>query len=297
MTPTVRMRDDAAMGHRWAATQSVLGVAVGMALATLSGCAIPSGQPQAAPSCEHQDLATLYPEIFTFGTDQPAYPPWYIGDNPANGEGFESAVAYAVAERLGYGPEQVRWVRIPFNTAMAPGAKPFDADLSQFSITDQRREIVDFSAPYYDVTQAVVALRGSPAAAATSQDDLRPLRIGAQVGTTSSGAARSVGALEPVAVYNTNVEAKRALAEGQIDALVLDLPTAITIQAELADSLIVGQLPTSGEPVEQLGMVLDKDSRLTGCVSQAVEALRDDGVLDELERRWLSDGTRPRTLS
>lgn len=282
------------MGHRWTAAQSVIGVAV---LAAVAGCAIPSGAPQAPPVCAHADLPTLYPQIFTFGTDQPAYPPWYIGDNPTNGEGFEAAVAYAVADRLGYPPEQVRWVRIPFNTAMAPGPKPFDADLSQFSITDQRREVVDFSAPYYDVAQAVVALRHSPAAAATGQDDLRPLRIGAQVGTTSSGAARAVGAVEPVIVYDTNADAKRALADGQIDALVLDLPTAVTIQAELADSVIVGQLPTTGEPAEQLGMVLDKDSALTACVSQAVEELRDDGVLDDLERRWLSDGQRPRKLS
>ena len=181
------------------------------------------------------------PGIFTFGTDQPVYPPWYIGDNPANGEGFESAIAYAVAAKMGYVRDDVRWVRVPFNAALAPGPKTFDANLSEFSITEQRKAAVDFSSPYFDVTQAVVTVKSSPAAAVRTLDGLKSLRLGVQVGTTSYTAATSVDGSVPVAVYNTNGDAKMALSNGEIDALVADLPTAFAVAGELRDGLMVGQ--------------------------------------------------------
>ena len=262
-----------------------------LAAAALVGCAQAAQPPAAAglSQCTKDALDTLYKGVFTVGTDQPVYPPWYMGDNPENGEGFESAVAYAVAARLGYPREDVRWVRVPFNAALAPGAKEFDASLAEYSITDQRKAAVDFSSPYFDVTQAVVTVKSSPAAAARSVAALRPLRLGVQVGTTSYTAATAVNGANPVSVYNTNVDAKMALGNGEIDALVADLPTAFAVAGELRDGVIVGQLPSEAGGVEQFGIVLDKDSSLTRCVSSAVDALRADGTLAALQETWLAE--------
>ncbi|WP_197378684.1 ABC transporter substrate-binding protein [Mycolicibacterium mengxianglii] len=244
--------------------------------------------------CAKDSLKTLTAGRLTFGTDQPAYPPWFIDDDPASGQGYESAVAYAVAEKLGFDKDEVTWVRVPFNAAIAPGAKTFDANLSEFSITDERKNAVDFSAPYYDVTQAVVTVKSSPAAAAKTLDALRALRVGAQVGTTSYTAADALKPTEPVAVYNNNDDAKAALLSNQIDALVLDLPTAFAVQAELDDGLIVGQLPATTDKPEQFGIVLDKGSPLTPCVSSAVDELRSDGTLAQLQKQWLDEaGSAP----
>ncbi len=257
----------------------------------LAGCAPIPGPPPATglSQCTRDSLDTLYRGVFTFGTDQPVYPPWYMGDNPENGEGFEAALAYAVAAKLGYPGEDVRWVRVPFNAALAPGAKEFDASLAEFSITDQRKAAVDFSEPYFEVTQAVVAVKSSPAAGARSVDDLKPLRLGVQVGTTSYTAATAVKGVTPVAVYNTNLDAKMALSTGEIDAVVVDLPTAFAVANELRDGVIVGQLPAVADEVEQFGIVLSKDSTLTRCVSSAVGALRDDGTLAALQTKWLAE--------
>ena len=145
-----------------------------------------------AANCNKDALGTLYPGIFTFGADQPVYPPWYMGDNPSNGEGFESALAYAVAGKLNYSRDDVRWVRVPFNAALAPGPKTFDANLSEFSITEPRKAAVDFSSPYFNVTQAVVTVKTSPAASAKSLEALKSLRLGVQVGTTSHTAAATL---------------------------------------------------------------------------------------------------------
>ena len=274
---------------------AVLGVLV--LVATTACAATPAATVPPPLNCGKDDLPTLYKGIFTFGTDQPAYPPWYIGDNPANGDGFESAVAYAVAEKLGYAADEVRWVRVPFNTAMTAGPKAFDANLSEFSITAQRRELVDFSAPYYNVSQAVVTTLSSEAAEATSLADLRSVTLGAQVGTTSSTAAREVAADRPIALYNTNVDAKLALSSGKIDALVLDLPTAVSVQGELESAVIIGRLPPGSGTVEQFGIMADKNSQLTPCLSKAVDELRDEGTLAALEAHWLADGSVPPMLS
>ena len=182
-------------------------------------------------------------------------------------------------------------MRVPFNAAIAPGPKDFDFDINEFSITPERAEAVDFSTGYYDVTQAVIALEGNPASGAASLADLKDVRIGAQVGTTSFTAVESVIApTTEAAVFNTNDDAKQALANGQVDAIVVDLPTAFYITAaELDNGLIIGQLPAAqGVPVEQFGLVLDKGSSLTSCVSAAVDGLRAEGTLDELAQEWLS---------
>jgi polar amino acid transport system substrate-binding protein len=268
------------------------------ALAAITACAPVSNKTATATSdkCTKDVVGTLYSGIFTFGTDQPVYPPWYMGDNPASGEGFEAAIAYAVAAKMNYARDDVRWVRVPFNAALAPGPKTFDANLSEFSITEQRKAAVDFSSPYFDVTQAVVTVRSSPAAGVKTVQQLKRLRLGVQVGTTSYTAATSVNGDVPVEVYNTNGDAKMALSNGEIDALVADLPTAFAVANELRNGLMVGQLPSASGDVEQLGIVLDKGSPLTRCVSWAVDTLRGDGTLAKLEQAWLTDAGKAPVL-
>ena len=264
-----------------------------LAAVLLAAACAPADQPAppaTGATCEPGALPTRTPGTLTVGTDQPVYPPWYVDDDPANGRGFESAVAYALAEELGYPREQVTWTRVPFNAAIQPGPKPYDVNLTEFSITDERRQAVDFSAPYYDVRQALVALDGNRFAGARSIAELREARLGAQVGTTSYEVIQQQIRPEAApAVFNTNDDAKLALTAGHVDAIVVDLPTAFYItSAELDGGKIVGQLPPGTGTPEQFGAVLDKSSPLTGCVSQAVERLRADGTLARLEQEWLA---------
>jgi len=267
------------------------------ALTIFAASACAPADPTTAPTqtsvdgvpCTKDKLSTLTAGKFTFGTDQPVYQPWFVDDDPSNGKGFESAVAYALAAELGYGKDDVIWTRVPFNAAIQPGKKSYDADLNEFSITEERRQAVNFSAPYYDVDQAAIALKSSKAASVKSLADLKKVKIGAQVGTTSFTAAKRLTPEQEVAVYNTNDDAKAALRAGQIDVLVVDLPTAFFItSAELEDGTILGQIPAGDGKPEQFGIVLDKDSPLTGCVSAAIESLRSNGTLAKIEQEWLS---------
>jgi polar amino acid transport system substrate-binding protein len=258
---------------------------------TESGSSESSAAPSDTTDCTPEALQTLEPGTLTIATDQPAYEPWMVDDDPTNGEGFEAAVAYAVAEELGYSEDEVTWTRVPFNAAIQPGPKEFDFDINQFTITKRRERAVDFSSPYYTAVQAVVTTGTSPAATATSLADLKPLRIGAQIATTSLDAVTEVIAPDEGAqIFNSNDDAKLALENGQVDAIVVDLPTAFYItSAELADGKIVGQLAGTGTGGDQFGLLLDKDSPLTACVSGAVDALTADGTLAALEQEWLSD--------
>ncbi|KIZ17187.1 ABC transporter substrate-binding protein [Streptomyces natalensis] len=267
-------------------------------LVTAVGCApqdeSPGGGSAAGQgkSCDRGKLATVASGKLTVGTDKPAYAPWFADDDPANGKGFESAVAYAVAKRLGYGKDAVRWRTVPFNNAFAPGEKTFDFDINQISISASRKQAVAFSSGYYDVRQAVVALKGSKAAKAKSVADLKDAKLGAQVGTTSLDVINdTIRPGKSVAVFQKNDLAKSALRNGQIDALVVDLPTAFYItSAEVKDAEVVGQFRSEGGAAkEQFGLVLDKESRITGCVSAAVDALRKNGTLAALEKKWLTD--------
>ncbi|WP_369168521.1 ABC transporter substrate-binding protein [Streptomyces sp. R28] len=280
------------------ALRRAVAVATTALLATALGCAPqPDDKPADAPSgsagntCAKGKLATQTTGKLTIATDEPAYEPWFKDDKPANGEGFESAVAYAVAKQLGYDKSAVVWQSVPFNKAFAPGEKTFDFDINQVSISDERKKAVDFSAGYYDVRQAVIALKGTKAAKAKSIADLKGLKLGAQVGTTSLDYIDDVvKPTQETAAYAKNDQAKSALKNGQVDAIVVDLPTAFYITAaEVTDATIVGQFENQGAAPEQFGLVLDKGSALTACVTDAVDALRKDGTLDKLEQQWLSD--------
>ena len=225
----------------------------------------------------------------TIGTGNPAYSPWVLNDAPEAGEGFEAAVAYAVAEKLGFAEEDVVWVRTTFDEAIAPGAKNFDFNLQQYSITEERKANVDFSSPYYETAQVVVTTEGSAAAGATSIADLQGYLIGAATGTTSFDAIASVIApTQDALAFNSNDDAKAALTNGQVDAIVLDLPTALYASCcELDGGKIIGQLPTAAKG-DQFGLVLDKGSKLTAAVTKALDDLRADGTLAALEEKWLT---------
>jgi polar amino acid transport system substrate-binding protein len=248
-----------------------------------------------AETCTKDSLETLTPGTLTIGTDSPAYEPWFVDDDPSNGKGYESAVAYAIAEQLGYSTDEVQWVTVPFNAVVSPGEKKFDFDVNQVSITEQRRKAVDFSSGYYDVRQTVITNAGSAIDGATSIADLADARLGAQVGTTSYTAiTETIGTSEQPAAFDTNDQAVQSLKNGQIDGIVVDLPTAYYMTAvQLDKGKIVGQLPLPDGDVEQFGAVLDKGSPLTDCVSQAVDALREDGTLDQLASEWLEQQGAP----
>jgi polar amino acid transport system substrate-binding protein len=254
-----------------------------------------SGSPSPTSTCSPDSLQTLTPGTLTIATGEPAFEPWVVGDKPESGEGFEAAVAYAVAEQLGYTADQVAWVRTTFDGAIAPGPKTFDFNLQQYSITEDRKKVVDFSSGYYSLTQAVVSYAGSPIATATSVSELTSAKLGAAVGTTSLQAIENqIQPTEKAQVFNDNSAAVTALKNKQIDGLVVDLPTAFYLSAvEIPKGVIVGQLPDSADEKEQLGLLLAKDSPLTQCVTSAVDALREDGSLAELETTWLAGGGAP----
>jgi polar amino acid transport system substrate-binding protein len=272
----------------------------GLILASIAACATDDassdsqGPSAAAMACTADALPVRTAGKITVGTDKPAYPPWFDNDDPADGKGFESAVAYQVAQRLGFARENVTWTSVTFNNAIAPGPKNFDFDINEFSITPERRNAVDLSAPYYSVRQVVITTKGSKVARAKSIAELTKAKIGAQVGTTSYQEITDV--IKPGTkpqVFNNNDDVKAALTNGTIDAAVVDLPTGFFMTAaEIKDGVILGQLPQVGAP-EQFGLVLDKGSALTACVSQAVNELSQDGTLAVLEKSWLSDAGAP----
>jgi polar amino acid transport system substrate-binding protein len=246
---------------------------------------------ESADACATDSLPLRKAGQLTVGTDSPAYEPWFVDNDPANGKGFESAVAYAVAEQLGFSADQVTWVKVPFNKSYAPGPKDFDFDINQISITPERAEVVDFSDGYYSAAQAVIALEGTAGAEAASLDDLKGLRLGAQTGTTSLTAIRDViqPETDPAVFEDTNA-AKSALQNDQVDAILADLPTAFYISAvEIPKSAIIGQFQPETGDQEEFGMLFEKGSGLVDCVNQALTALREDGTLDAIEQEWLSD--------
>jgi polar amino acid transport system substrate-binding protein len=243
---------------------------------------------ETASSCPTGELETASDGVLTIATDKPAYPPYFEDDEPTNGEGFESAVGYAIANQLGYPKAKVKWTVEPFDSSYAPGPKNFDFDLNEISITPAREKAVDFSTPYYKANQAVVALDGSDATKAKTLADLKDTKIGVQINTTSLSAVEEE--IEPSSqpeVFNNSNDVVTALKNGQVEAVVVDLPTALYLTAaQVENATVVGQFgKASGE---EWGALLSRESALTGCVSEAVEALETSGELKQLTQRWMS---------
>jgi polar amino acid transport system substrate-binding protein len=241
-----------------------------------------------ASDCTPAKLQTQSAGQLTVATDEPAFPPYFIDNDPTNGKGFESAVAYAIAGQLGYKKPEVKWVVEPFNSSYAPGPKDFDFDVNQISITPPREKQVDFSSPYYTANQGVVALKGSDASKATSLAELKSAKLGVQIGTTSLDAVNEK--IQPdnePQVYNSSSDVVTALKNHQIDATVVDVPTALYLTAvQVPEATVVGQFSAPGG--DQWGALLAKGSPLTACVSKAVDDLRASGELGKLNQRWMS---------
>jgi polar amino acid transport system substrate-binding protein len=256
----------------------------------------------AAASCDKGQLELVSAGKLTVGTDNPAFGPWFGGgtpkgskwefNDPSTGEGFESAVAYAVADKLGFTKPEVAWVVVPFNNSFKPGPKDFDFDINQISVTADRDRAVDFSDSYYDVNQALVALKGTQIANAKSQADLKQYRLGSQIGTTSLGYINdSIQPEKDARVYDTSNDVVAALNAKQIDGLVVDLPTAFFLVGaeEVKNGTVVGQFPSAGGEQEHFGMLFEEGNPLRGCVNGALTELKDDGTLEQIQQEWLSE--------
>ena len=246
-----------------------------------------STTPTTAAACQKADLALVTPGTLTIATDSPAFPPYVIDDDPTNGKGFESAVGYAIADQLGFAPAEVKWIRVPFNSTFAPGPKKYDFDLNQVSISAKREKGADFSTPYYTTPQGVLVAGDSSFVGITSVAELKDAQIGVQVGTTSLDAVNAVIApSKQVRVFNSSNDVVRALKNGQVDAIVTDLPTTIYLRDAVVDgSKLVGQFPAPGG--NDWGAALEKGSALTPCVSAAVTALKTSGKLDAITEEWI----------
>jgi polar amino acid transport system substrate-binding protein len=279
-----------------------------LGLALVAGCgedddADQGAAPTSAPSCEKADLELISAGKLTIGTDNPAFPPWFEGgtpegsdweiNDPSTGEGFESAVAYAVADKLGFGEDEVEWVVVPFNNSFRPGEKSFDFDINQISVTEERDRAVDFSDSYYDVNQALVAINDTPITEATSLADLEQYQLGAQVGTTSLAYIQeNIQPDQEPRVYDTSNDVVAAINAKQIDGIVVDLPTAFFLVGaeEVKNGTVVGQFPSVGGQ-EHFGMLFEDGNQLRDCVNGALAELKDDGTLDEIQQEWLSEKT------
>jgi polar amino acid transport system substrate-binding protein len=255
----------------------------------------------AASSCANKDdLNLVTTDQLTIGTDNPAFPPWFGGtphkpwqvSDPNSGQGYESAVAYAVAKQLGFDKSDVKWLHVPFNTSFAPGPKSFDFDINQISFTPARAKVVGFSDSYYDVNQSVVVNKGTPIASVTTVAGLKPYKLGAQLGTTSYQFIKdTIQPSKQPSVFPSNAGAVQALKNKQIDGLVVDLPTAFYVTAvQVPNSKVLGQFPAAPGG-EHFGMVFQKGNSLRTCVNQALAELRSNGTLEQLQQKWLAKAT------
>jgi polar amino acid transport system substrate-binding protein len=259
----------------------------------------------AASSCSKDAVSLVTPAQLTIGTDNPAFPPWFGGtphkpwqvSDPNSGQGYESAVAYAVAKQLGFDKNEVMWLHVPFANSYAPGPKPFDFDINQISFTPARAKVVDFSDSYYDVNQSVVVNKGTPIASAASVAALKPYELGAQLGTTSYQFIKdTIKPSKQPSVFPSNAAAVQALKNKQIDGLVVDLPTAFYVTAvQVPNSKVLGQFPAA-RGGEHFGMVFQKGNPLVTCVNKALTTLRDNGTLKQLQQQWLAKATGAPTL-
>jgi polar amino acid transport system substrate-binding protein len=271
-------------------------------LAAIAALAAVAAGAVAAPGSTAASCPTVTDGQLTIGTDNPAFPPWFGGgsktskwkiNDPSTGKGYESAVAYAIAKRLGYAKAQVKWTFVPFNKSFAPGSKSFDFDINQISITPARAKVVSFSKSYYDVNQAIVVNKGTKIAAVRGIKGLEQYKLGAQLGTTSFQFIKDrIKPAQQPSVFNSNATAVLALKNKQIDGLVVDLPTAFFVTAvQVPNGKILGQFENKGKTTDSFGVVLAKGNPLTACVNKAVTALRGNGTLKNLQRIWLAKAT------
>jgi polar amino acid transport system substrate-binding protein len=277
-------------------------VAAAIAAASIGGRGEIAAAAPEATSCAKADLKLVKAGQLSIGTDNPAFPPWFGGgeikgtpwkiNDPSTGKGFESAVAYAVAKRLGFPSTEVKWVYTPFNKAIAPGRKAFDFAINQISYTPERAKVLSFSASYYNVNQSIVGLKGKPIASVRSIAGLRKYKLGAQLGTTSyQYIVRNIKPTKSPAVYDTNDAAVAALKNGQINGLVVDLPTAFYVTAvQVPNGKIIGQFPSIGGQ-EHFGMVFQKGNPLVTCVNRALAQMKRTGVLQRIQQIWLAKVT------
>jgi len=242
-----------------------------------------------ADTCATDQLALVTPGQLTVATDKPAYPPYFEDNDPSNGKGFESAVAYAIAKQLGFSADKVKWVVVPFDSSYAPGDKNFDFDVNQISITAPRQKVVDFSTPYYTAPQAIIVPKGSPYAGKTSLADFQGATIGVQIGTTSLDAVSAqIKPTTQAKVFNNSNDVVAAFKQKQVDAIVTDLPTALYLTAAVLDNAVVaGQFNAPGG--DQWGALLQKGSKLTPCVDKALDTMKSDGTLDNLTMTWMAE--------
>ena len=262
--------------------------------------AVDTGAAEPDP-CAPEELTLVNEGTLTIGTDNPAFPPWFQDAEGAPWDptteptqmGYEAAVAYAVAGELGFSDDQVQWIAVPFATSFRPGPKDFDFDINQISYVPARDEAVDFSDSYYDVEQAVVVLKNSEFAGATTLAELSGAKLGAQVGTTSYDAI--VNTIQPdqdPSVYDRNDDAVNALKNGQIDGIVVDYPTSLFVTAVQApNATTIGRLPAEGQ--EYFGMVFEEGNPLRDCVNEAIASLRESGELDTIAEEWIEGSAPP----
>ena len=267
--------------------------------AALAASATASPSARAGSRCSTDNLNLVTSGTLTIGTDNPAFPPWFGGgekkgsdweiNDPTTGQGYESAVAYEVARRLGFTRSQVEWIAVPFNKSFAPGKKQFDFFVNQVSFKPVRARAVSFSVSYYNVNQAVVGLKGKPIARVRTIAGLKPFKLGAPIGTTSYDViVNRVKPDEDPAVFDTLNDAVTALKNGQIDGLVVDFPSTGFITAvQVPKGVVVGRFPTSGVQ-EYFGLVFQRGNSLVACVNAQLRRMRADGTLKRLEQRWLS---------
>jgi len=251
------------------------------------GSSSSSSSTTAAANCDKASLATITKGQLTLGTDKPAYPPYFADDKPENGKGFESAVAYAIAKQLGFSSAEVKWTVVPFDSSYAPGPKKFDFDVNQISITPARQKVVSFSTPYYTAPQAVVVQKAGKFAAVKSLAELKDASIGVQVGTTSLKAVQdSIMPNSQPKVFNNSDDVVMALKNKQVDAVVVDLPTAFYLTAaQVPSATIAGQFSVPGG--DTWGALMQKNSGIAACVSQAVTKLKDSGELKQITDKWM----------
>jgi polar amino acid transport system substrate-binding protein len=266
----------------------LVAVALQLAASACGSTNQPAAQASASLDCTIPKLNLQTAGQLTVATDSPAYDPWFNNNTPSNGKGYESAVAFAIATQLGFSTNQVKWVVEPFDSSYAPGPKKFDFDINEISVTPDREQVVSFSKSYFDVNQAVVALKSNPIVNAHGASDLANYRYGDQVGTT--GLAYIQSQIKPTntpRVYNTLDDAVSALKTKQIDAIVIDTPTAQYMASQqVPNGIVVGQFPTTGE---HIGLLFAKDNPLVACVNQAIDKLTSAGTIKSLQTQYLSD--------